>query len=79
MGGEIKVVVLSAGLLDALDFTEYDALSDANKEVVKIFLSCGSINIATGSKVRAVLGAIFPPGTATDTAIKSMVGIPPEG
>lgn len=76
MAAAVPVLVMSAGLLEAIDLTEYAALSDANKEVVKICLSCGTVNLAIGSQARSLLTAIFPVGTATSTAISQLVGVP---
>lgn len=77
MSAPVPTLIMSAGLLEALDITEYNALSDANKERVKILLSCGTINLAVGSQARSILDTIFPIGTATNAAVKVLVGNPP--
>lgn len=77
MPAPVPTLIMSAGLLEALDITEYNALSDANKERVKILLSCGTINLAVGSQARGILDTIFPIGTATNAAVKVLVGNPP--
>lgn len=77
MPAPVPTLIMSAGLLEALDITEYNALSDANKERVKILLSCGTINLAVGSQTRSILDTIFPTGTATNAAVKVLVGNPP--
>ena len=59
-------------ILECVIPSEYNALSDNNKEKLKILLSCGEIDTRVGNDLRASLEAIFPEGTATRTKLDAM-------
>lgn len=54
-------------ILEITDSSEYNALSDANKEAYKMIISCGSADIATGTVLRTKLDNMFGEGSVTHT------------
>lgn len=58
-------------ILEAMDATEFAALSAAQKTIYQIFISAGSVNIK-GANTRAAFGAMFGAGTATRAAILAL-------
>ena len=60
-------------IIEATDATEYAALSDANKDVYKMILSCGTVDLSDGTEVRARLLAMFGAGTTTRANLVTLV------
>ena len=58
-------------ILDSMSSTEYNALTDAKKDYVRIIISAGNINFRENSAVWNALHVIFPDGTETWTALKT--------
>jgi hypothetical protein len=57
--------VSTSTILECVDAVEYTELSDAQKDALKIVLSCGTVNMGSGSIIRSwVLDVIFPSGTS---------------
>ena len=52
-------------IIDCLDISEYNALSDANKDFLRIVISAKVVNLDEGSQVRTKLWNIFPEGSVT--------------
>lgn len=57
-----------------IDFTEYAALTDAQKDKVKIVLSCGFVDMRDGQWTRTILFTIFNEASATRIALIAMFG-----
>jgi len=67
-------------LIEVIVPSEYNALSDANKERIKMILSCGTIDMRSGSFIREMIFGLFPEGTDTYSALAEMLTyIPPPG
>jgi hypothetical protein len=66
--------VATYGILECIDNAEYAALSADNKILVNTLLGCSLLDMSTGSKAKTLLLAIFPEGTATNTAIGQLIG-----
>jgi len=59
-------------VLENTDYDEYTALTAAKKTFYALFISAGTLDMTEGSKANAMfLTTIFPPGTASNTAITS--------
>ena len=70
---DILGLVLAYEILDATDATEYNALSDANKDAYGLIISCGMVNLLDGSPSRTKLWNIFGEGTDTRTNLEILV------
>ncbi len=62
-----------AKIFEAIDATEFSALSAANLQRLAIILQQGGSVDVKGSNVRAMLGGIFPGGGPTRTALLAAV------
>jgi hypothetical protein len=60
------LIVPTSSLLECVDATEYLALSATEKDVLRIILSVGSVNMGAGSKIRTMLATLFPSGVTHD-------------
>lgn len=67
----------TSALLECVKASEYNALSDANKEAFKMIISCGAINIAAGGKLRARLLNMFGEESDTYAALLVSMGTEP--
>ena len=52
---------------------EYNALSDANKAAYNMVLSCGVIDLSSGSATHTKLWNIFGSGTTTRTNLETLI------
>ena len=52
-------------IIEALDSTEYNALTDAQKLNLITVVSAGAVDLSSGSNGRALLMALFGAGTTT--------------
>jgi len=52
-------------IAECIDASEYNALTDGQKEKLQIILSCGFINMGEGSILRNQILTLFPDGTTT--------------
>ena len=52
-------------LLDNIVAAESNALSDANKDALKMIISCGMIDMQEGTSNRTKFFNLFPDGTTT--------------
>jgi len=59
-------------ILDATNASEYNALSDANKDAYRLIASCGVVNFDEGSATYTKLFNIFPDGTTTYDALVAL-------
>lgn len=57
--------------------SEYAALSDVNKNKLKMILSCGIINMNNGSFMREKVFEIFPSGDIYDALTALLAYTPP--
>jgi hypothetical protein len=64
----------SVDILDCINFAEFTALGDNNKEVVKLILSAGYVNMRENNPAMIKLFMCFPDGTATCTALLALIG-----
>lgn len=60
-------------IVEATVASEYAALSDANKDLYKIILSCGVVDLSTGTAVRNYLMSMFGAGTTTRANLVTLV------
>lgn len=60
-------------LLEVMDVNEYNALSDADTALLNALLSCGVIDITTGSSLRTFIFGLFPDGTNTYEALTELL------
>lgn len=67
--------VQTGGLLECIDGAEYDVLSVDQKDLVKILLSCGDLDLSVGSKALGYIESVFPVGTVTRIAIASRFAV----
>jgi hypothetical protein len=67
----------TSAILECIKPSEYNALSDANKEVFKIIISCGAINIAPGGKLRERLLTMFGEESDSYNALMASMGTEP--
>jgi len=51
--------------LEVIVASEYNALTNGQKEKLKMILSCGTVDMMVGSLVRADIFTLFPEGTET--------------
>lgn len=58
-------------IMDAIDSAEYVALSATNKDIVRIIISSGLVNLIENSVTWNRLHDIFPDGTISWAAIKT--------
>lgn len=49
---------------------EYEALSEEDKEMLNLLMSCTVINLAEGSKAHTFLWSTFPGNTVTGEALR---------
>lgn len=66
-------VVYAYEILDATDTTEYNALSDANKDAYKMILMCGIVDLTEGTQSHTKLWNIFGEGTTTRTNLEALL------
>jgi len=67
----------TSSILACIVPSEYNALSDANKEAFKMIISCGSINIVEGSTLRDRLLAMFGEESTTYANLMASMGTEP--
>jgi len=67
-------VVHSYEISDALDVTEYSALSVGNQAAVNIMLSQGLVNLAEGTNSRVALWALFDSESTTRANLITLLG-----
>ena len=60
-------------LVDAISASDYNGLSEANQEKVRMIISCGTINMGVNSNIRALLFQLFPEGTDTYDALTALL------
>ena len=60
-------------ILDATDSTEYNNLSDSNKEAYGLIISCGYVDLAVDSPTRIKLWNMFGEGTTTRTNLEDLL------
>lgn len=61
-------------VFEAIDATEYTALSAGNKEILALILSCGYIDLTAGSNAFTLLQNMFGPGTTTRANLLTLIG-----
>ncbi len=64
-------------LFEAIDKPEFNALTTGNKDLVRMILSCGVIDMNVGSFIRDKLFEIFPDGTTTYTNLMELLSYTP--
>ena len=55
-------------IFECLDLTEYNALGATSKEVLRMLLSCATVDLSEGNPSRTTLDTLFPAGV-THTAL----------
>jgi hypothetical protein len=69
-------------IIECLDLTELVALSDNNKELLKLFVSAVTLDLKEGSVARTALWAMFPEESVTGARLRDptngLVGPPPD-
>lgn len=60
-------------ILEAIDVSEYNALTDAQKDGVKILLSCGFVDFRDGMAGKTRLWGWFGEGTTTRTNLEALL------
>ena len=61
-------------IVDCIDFGEFNALSAANKDAIKLIVSAGYVNMNEGNPPMIKLFMCFPEGTNTCTRLLAMIG-----
>lgn len=79
MGGQAKNPFPTYELLECIDAAEYNALTEGNKERIRLVISCGVINTTGGNKLLDMVKNIFPVGTTTRTALDALLSYTPPG
>jgi len=67
----------TAALLTCVKGSEYNALSDINKDAFRMIISCGAINIVAGSALRERLLSMFGEESDTYAAMMASMGTEP--
>jgi len=60
-------------LVEALDVTEYDALTDSQKLNFITLMSAGMVDVSSGSNGRSMLVSLFGAGTTTRTNMLALL------
>lgn len=60
-------------ILDCLNTSEYNALTNNQKDAVKIILSSGFVNLADGATAKTRLWNFFDEESATRTALEALI------
>jgi hypothetical protein len=78
--GEYGLLTLPTGyyhgvdIVDCIDFTEFNALSDNNKKDVALIIAAGFVNMNQDNPVMIKLFTCFPEGTNTCTKLLTLIG-----
>ena len=59
-------------IIEATDQTEYNALSDNNKDRYALIISAGRVDFEEGTIVKATLWAMFGEGTTTRANLEAL-------
>ena len=65
-------------IIESTDPSEYIALSNANKDLYKIIISAGVVDINEDSLVRNILWGMFSEGTTTREGLDTLLPEPVE-
>jgi hypothetical protein len=65
-------LVFTYQIVEAINQTEYAALGDAAKDILRIILSCGSVNLDHTGKIYTDLMTIFANSPTTKAAITAL-------
>ena len=66
-------------ILGATVASEYTTLTDAQKDIYKMIISCGFIDTHPGNPVIDKIFTMFPSGTQTRTNIEALLTYTPPG
>lgn len=67
-------IVASYDIVNAMVISEYNLLTDAQKDRIKIYLSCGFVNFREGTNSRIYwLTTCFPEGSTIYTNIMDII------
>lgn len=61
-------------VFECIDLSEYAALNDQKREVVRLMLGAGYVYMKGNATARNKLGNYFPAGTATNAALSALIG-----
>lgn len=71
-GPAAPLLIPTYRLFNAIDPTEFAALSAANQQRIRDILGMGTVDASTGTNARALLLSVFAAGSATRTAIVAL-------
>ena len=66
--------VRTFNIIDNTDSTEYNALSDANKDAYKMIVSSGVVDLSDGTSIRTKLWNMFDDQSTTRANIITLLG-----
>jgi DnaJ-class molecular chaperone len=67
-------IVHTYEIMEATDASEYNALSDANKDAYRQIVSCGIVNLADGTALRGKMWNMFDSESTTRANIIELLG-----
>lgn len=74
LSGRISTVYPTYAVIESTSASEFNALSDANKDAYRQILSCGTIDLADGTNVRTKLWNMFDSESETRAALIELLG-----
>lgn len=71
-GPAIPMIIKTHQIYNLIVASEFAALTAANQQLIRDILNMGEVDASPGTKVRAMVVARFPNGTATFTALAAL-------